>query len=192
MIAVLLLLVSFPLFAKVIRIDPPAPTSETSVAVLIAANNPAGCSFSLDRVQREGSSFSLQYKSGVCLFTPASWSDTVRLGLLDPGTYTVTLSIDDKIIDSYGFFVIDGSSALTFLPTSAPAGSVAAVRITSAAVLHLCDAIRCTKPVLIFGNSAVPEQSVTVVDAHTLVVLTVMPPAGPVTVTLTTPSETIT
>src|SRR5438046_642774 len=151
MIPALLFLVPFPLSAKAIRIDPPAPTSETSITVLIAANNPAGCSFSLDRVQRVGSSFSLQYKSGVCLFTPASWSDTVRLGRLDPGSYTVTLSIDGKIIDSYDFFVIDGSSALTFLPTSAPAGTVAAVRITSASVLHLCDAIRCTKPVVMFG-----------------------------------------
>ncbi|MDQ6800139.1 MAG: IPT/TIG domain-containing protein [Acidobacteriota bacterium] len=188
----LMLFVAFPISAKIIRLDPPAPTSETAITALIARNTPATCSFTLDGIDRAASAITLNYKTGGCLFTPGTWSDSIRIGLLNPGTHTISLRVDGTIVDSYDFFVADANSPLKFLPSSKTPNAIEQVQITSDRSHLLCATSGCAKPVVMFGGVAAPEQFVVIVDAHTLIVTTPPHPPGVVTVTVQTPSETIT
>lgn len=188
----LLFLVAVPLHAKLIRIEPPAPTSETAIQVVIAGNNPNGCAIGLERIDRQGSQITLRYRTGVCILTPMWWSDRVDLGPLLTGTYTVAVEMDGQPLDSYSLFVADAHSPLRILPSSKVSGAIEAVQITSMADLNLCDASGCVKPTVIFGGIVVPDQFVTVVDSHTVVASTMPHDPGRVDVTVKTLTQTIT
>jgi hypothetical protein len=186
-----LLVFAIPLNAKLIRVDPPAPTSATPVRVLIAAPNGSGCSFVFDGVGRSGSNITLRYHRTSCLNTPTSWSEVVPLGPLPPGVFTISVVVEGSIRDSYDLIVSDANAPLKLFPSSKAARAIEQVQISSEREL-LCDTAGCVKPTIIFGGMVVPDQFVTVVDAHTVLASTTPHDAGLVDVTVKTPTQTIT
>ena len=190
--SLVLLLFAIPLQAKLIRVDPPAPSTETPVRVLIAANSPSGCFSFFDGVDRSGSNITLRYHVTVCLNTPTTWSDAVTLGLLPPGTFTISVVVAGSVLDSYDLFVKDASAPLKLLPSSKPARAIEQVQISSERELLLCNEAGCVKPTIIFGGVVVPDRFVTVVDEHTVLASTMPHDAGAVDVTVKTPTQTIT
>lgn len=171
-------------YAKLFRVEPPAPTSGTAIRVIIAASDANGCHPYLDHIDRAGSTITLRYLNNICLLTPDVWSDSESIGVLPPGVYTIAVALGGQTLDSYDLWVRDDNPPLKILPSAKTAGAIEPVQITSRSTF--------SNPTVTFGDTAVPAQFVRVVDPHTIIVTTMPHDPGLVDVTVQDASGTIT
>jgi hypothetical protein len=158
---------------------------------MIAASTPETCAFDLTGIDRTGPAIHIRYdRRGGCLLTPGWFSARTPLGLLSPGNYMVTVAIGDKAIDSREFFVADGAAPLKVLPSSRHANAFVPVQISMNKPLCV-DRFPCDKPIVMFGDVAVPDQLIFVVDPQTIRVTPPPHEPGFVDVVVRTPAETI-
>jgi hypothetical protein len=178
--ALILSLLSLPLFADYLRVVPATPDSGDRVIADMGGVWRDGCTPRTARVTRSGTTITIELelpKSG-CPTVLTPWDEQVDLGALEPGVYTlVVVILDDPPTPNpwatLQFPVTDANASHTVTPNAGPSAGGTEVLIKG--TLGTCPfAPPCIDPQVLFGG--VPAASVRQVTGG---LIAVTPPHAP-------------
>lgn len=158
------------------RIEPPDPTSTTPVTLIVFEGDSCPPE---PVVTRTSFQIDVVLGTGPCLSPPTLITHRIALGLLPPGTYTVSVTDGGAPAGSLTFVVLDASNDVIVRPSLGPARGGTVVNIRTS--VQAC--IACPPPAITFGG--VPATDVTIVDELNFRATTPAHEPGPVEVRVT-------
>ncbi len=167
-------LLSVSASADYLRITPAAPDSDDSIVAEIGGLWRDSCIPRNPIVQRNGDviTVTLDLPQGACLPATAPWDESVTIGTLEPGLYTLVINIPSEPIlappfASLVFPVTDADAQHTISPNVGP--TTGGTEVTILGTLGTCPIVPpCSDPVVLFGG--VPATSVREIEGGVIAV----------------------
>ena len=160
-----------------IRFEPPDPTSQTPITLIVTEFDTCPPS---PVVTRSESLITVTLGTGGCLSPPIEITYRIEIGTLPTGQYEVIVTDNGMVAASAVLTVLDAKPSVTVQPSLGPsAGGTTVVIVAS---VPRC--VTCPPPTITFGG--VPAPDVTVLDATTFRATTPPHAPGAVEVRVTT------
>jgi hypothetical protein len=178
--ALVLSILSLPIFGDYLRVLPIAPDSNDRIVADMGGIWRDGCTPQNPRVTRAGNTISIELElpKGGCPTVLTPWEEQVELGILGPGVYNLAVYIVEDPAPpppwaSIQFAVTDAEASHTLTPNAGP--SAGGTEVLVLGTLGTCPfAPPCVDPQVLFGG--VPATAVRQVTGG---LIAVTPPHAP-------------
>lgn len=118
------LLVTSSAFAAHITYDPPAPTANDSVSVIVSETWRDGCVPRNPRVTRVGQRVEIAFTASLpnvgCIQVITPWRAVVPVGMLEAGRYEIVVLVDGQLLERSELVVTSAAPSFSVVPAVVP------------------------------------------------------------------------